>query len=229
MKVIPCLCFCGLSIALSAQNAPQTFTSPDGAFRFKYSPLLIRCTPQPEGQSGWRVPDECTHSQEDPCGDIAGPTTTIVCFARPTHEYFTGTFFVAEVQSGECIEYGPNTTCRPAPMKRNDCLAGASNWWPLDTPPSTTRGQDTRIDSVRAKLFRISDAWLSGGQSGEIYRVFHRRKCYELGINEAGVNSTPFDPAEFEEIEKVAIEDDEKYSPLLTLALHSFRFLAGRP
>jgi len=92
------------------------------------------------------------------------------------------------------------------------------------------RGQNTRIDSVRAKLFRISDSWTSGGQTGDIYRVFHGNKCYELGIQEAGVTSTAFDPEEIEEIEKVAKEDEEKYGPLLWQALHSFRFLAaGRP
>jgi len=227
MKVISCLCFCGLSIALSAQSALQTFTSPDAVFQFKYSPVLIRCTPQPEGQSRSWAPDEC-NSQDALCGDITGSTTTIVCFARPTHEYFAGAFFVAEVQpEGECMEHWPNTTCRPLPIKRTDCLAGSSNWWPPETPRSTTRGQNTRIDSVRAKLFHISDSWTSGGQSGDIYRVFHGNRCYELGIQEAGVTSTAFDPEEFEKIEKVAKEDDRTYGPLLLQALHSFRFLAA--
>ena len=227
MKVISCLCFCGLTIALYAQSALQTFTSPDGAFQFKYSPVLIRCTPQPEGQSrSWVPADEC-NSQDALCGDITGSTITIVCFARPTHKYSAGAFFVAEVQPGDCMEHWPNTTCKPLPIKRKDCLAGSSNWWPPETPRSTTRGQSTRIDSVRAKLFRISDSWTSGGQSGDIYRVFHGNKCYELGIQEAGVTSTGFDPEEFEEIEKVAREDDKKYGPLLSQALHSFRFLAA--
>ncbi len=230
MKVISCLCFCGLSIVLSAQSALRTFTSADDVFRLKYSPVLIRCTPQPEGQSRWWVPDEC-NSQDALCGDITGSTTTIVCFARPTHEHSAGAFFVAEVQTaGECMEHWPNTACRPLPIKRKDCLAGSSNWWPPETPRSTMRGQNTRIDSVRAKLFRISDSWTSGGQTGDIYRVFHGNKCYELGIQEAGVTSTAFDPEEIGEIEKVAKEDEEKYGPLLWQALHSFRFLAaGRP
>jgi hypothetical protein len=229
MKVIFCLCFCGMSIGLFAQGDLRTFTSPDGAFRFKYSPVLIRCSPQPEGQSrSWVPADEC-NSQAAICGVMFDSSTTIVCFAHPTHEYFSGAFFVAEVQpAGECMEHWPNTTCKPLPIKRKECLAASSNWWPPETPLSTMRGQNAKIDSVRAKVFRVSDAWTSGGQTGDIYRVFHGNKCYELGIQEAGANSTPFDPEEFEKIEKVEKEDHEKYGPLLLQALHSFRFLAAR-
>jgi hypothetical protein len=122
---------------------------------------------------------------------MTGSTKTIVCFARPTHEYFTAAFFVAEVQPEECMEHSPNTTCEQLPVKLKDCLAGSWTWRP---PESTTRGQSARIGSVRAKVFRISDSWAGGGQSGEIYRVFHSGKCYELGINEGGATSTPFDP-----------------------------------
>ena len=230
MRVISCLCFCGLSIALSAQGGLQTFTSPDRAFQFKHSPGLIRCIPQPDGQPRWWAPAGECNSQATLCGDIGDSATTIVCFARPTHEHFASAFFVAEVQPEQCMEHWPNTTCRPLPIKRKDCLAGSSTWWPPKTPRNTTRGQNKRIDSVRAKLFHISDSWTSGGQSGDIYRVFHGKKCYELGIQEAGVTSTAFDPEEFDRIQKMEEEDDKKYGPLLLQELHSFRFLtADRP
>jgi hypothetical protein len=128
------------------------------------------------------------------------------------------------------MEHWPNTTCKPAPIKQEDCLAGSSNWWSPNTPRSITRGQDTTVGSVRAKLFRVSDSWTSGGQSGEIYRVFHDKKCYELGIQEAGATSTAFGSEEFKKIEEVASEDEKKYGPILSQALPSFRFIAaGRP
>ena len=230
MKVISCLCFCGLSIAPSAQSALQTFASPDGAFRFKHSPVLIRCTPK-EGQLDFWVPNgQLDVPNGCICDDHAG-STVIVCFTYPGRsEHFFSAFFVAEVRPGECMEHWPNTTCRPLPIKQKDCLAGSWTWWPPEAPRSARRGQNTRIDSVRAKLFRISDSWMSGGQAGDIYRVFHGNKCYELGIQKRGVTSTAFDPEEFEKIEKVAKEDDEKYGRLLSQALHSFRFLdASRP
>jgi hypothetical protein len=74
MKGIFCLCFCGLSIALYAQSALQTFTSPDGAFQFKHSAMLLPCTPK-EGQVD--VPQGCI------CDDHQG-SAVIVCFTYPT-------------------------------------------------------------------------------------------------------------------------------------------------
>jgi len=68
---------------------------------------------------------------------------------------------------------------------------------------------------------------LSHFDSSDIYRIFHSKKCYELVIQETGVTSTAFDPEEFEEIEKIAKEDDKKYGQLLPQALQSFRFLAA--
>lgn len=218
MKAIFCLCFCGPSIALYAQSALQTFTSPDGAFQLKYSAALIRCTPQSKGDARWWIPDLC-NSQAELCGDHASPNTTIVCFARPRQsEYFTGAFFVAEVRAPE------------QPITRKACLEGSPGWWPPETARKTTRGQSTRINTINAKLFRVTDSWTSGFQTGEIYRVFHGNKCYELGIQDAGATSTAFEPEQYEEIEKAAKEDDKNYGQLLPQVLHSFRFLAvGRP
>jgi hypothetical protein len=227
VKVISCLCFCGLSIALYAQSALQTFTSPDGAFQFKYSAVLVRCTPK-EGQLDFWVPDgQLDVPNGCICDDHQG-SAIIVCFTHPGRsEHFLGAFFVAEVQPGECMEHWPNTTCRPLPIKRKDCLAGSSNWWSPETPQSTTRGQNTRIDSVRAKLFRVSGGGLGHFESSDIYRVFHGKRCYELVIQDTGISLGAFDPEEAEEIEKAAKEDDKDYGQLLSQALHSFRFLAA--
>jgi hypothetical protein len=205
MKVISCLCFCGLSIALSAQSALQTFTSPDGVFRFKYSPVLIRCTAQPEGQSRWWVPDEC-NSQDALCGDISDSTATIVCFAYPKDKFknkptfSAAALFVAEVR---------------AATTKNACLEGSQNWL-------VEGSQMTRISSVDAKLFRISDNWTSGGQMGEIYRLFHDGMCYEVGIQQAHTNSGAYDPGTIQEFTK---RDQAQVDRSLRQALHSFVFL----
>jgi hypothetical protein len=161
-KILYCLFFCRLSIAMSGQSTLQTFTSPNRAFQFKYSPLLIRCTPS-EGQSGWRVPDECSHSQDNPCGDMTASSKTIVCFARPTHEYSTAALFVAEIQTEECMEHWPDTTCKQLPVKLEDCLAGSRAWWPPETPESTERSK--RQDWFRSRqgfsYQRLMGGWWS--------------------------------------------------------------------
>jgi hypothetical protein len=66
---------------------------------------------------------------------------------------------------------------------------------------------------------------LGNYDNSDIYRVFHNNKCYELEIEDAGVDSTAFDPAEFQAITKIANEDNKRNAPLLLQALHSFHFL----
>ena len=223
MKAIFCLCFCGLSIALSAQSTLQTFTSPNRALQFRYSAVFVRCTPK-EGQPDYWSPKGCI------CDDHLG-SAVIVCFTYPGRsEHFLGAFFVAEVQPEECMERWPNTTCRPPPANQRNCLAGSWTWWGPGTPRSTTRGQSTRIDSVHAKLFHVSNAGLGNGEWSDVYRVFHDKKCYELVIHKTSISLGGFEPEEAEEIQKVATEDDKKYGHLLLQALHSFHFLsAARP
>src|SRR5260370_7462687 len=98
------------------------------------------------------------------------------------------------------MEHWPNTTCRPLAIKRKDCLAGSSNWWSPATPRSTTRGQNTRIDSVRAKLFRVSGGGLGHFESTDIYRVFHGKRRYELVLQETGIILVAFHPHQSEQI-----------------------------
>src|SRR5437016_3035316 len=104
MKIFVALCFCGLSFA-SAQTNLRTFTSPDGVFRFKYSPMLARCTPErsQEGYSGsWFPPDPCM-SQAGVCDDAGSRASTVACFAYPKDKFkdkptfIAAAFFIAEV------------------------------------------------------------------------------------------------------------------------------------
>lgn len=76
-------------IALAAGPRLRTFTSPDGVFRFRYSPLLVDRTAPPAGV----------------CADTASPATTIVCFAYPGFQdkptFGGAAAFVAEVDEPE--------------------------------------------------------------------------------------------------------------------------------
>jgi len=166
----------------------QTFTSQDGVFQFKYSPVLVHCTPErtEEGHPGSWVPADACSSQDGICDDAGSSATTIACFAyskdnfkdKPT--FSAAAFFVAEVR--------PRTILRA-------CLEGSQNWL-------IQGAQSARINSIDAKLFRISDAWTSGGQTGDIYRVLHDKKCYELGIQEASTSPGAYDPGTIKEFTK---------------------------
>jgi hypothetical protein len=198
---------CGPPVILRAHSTLQTFTSQDRAFKFQYSPVLIHCTSQQseEGYPGSRVPDACS-SQQGVCDDAASSTTTIACFAYPKDDFkdkptfSAAAFFVAEVR---------------AATTPGACLKGSPNWLILSS-------QSTRINSISGKLFRITSEWMSGGQDGEIYRVFHDKRCYEFGIQEATSSPAAYDPGTIKEFTE---RDSAEVRARLKQALNSFTFL----
>jgi hypothetical protein len=208
MKILIAFCVCVLSFA-SGQTDFRTFTSPDGVFQFNYSRVLVRCTlhgGSEEGYSGSWVPSEDCNSQAGLCDDVASAASTIICLAYPKDTFkekptFSGAaLFLAEI--------GAASTSQP-------CLEGSKKWLIEGT-------KSVRVGSVKANYFRISDAWTSGGQTGDIYRVFHRKKCYELGIQQAGTSAAAYDPGNIKEFTK---QDQDKVYTCLKKAVDSFRFL----
>jgi hypothetical protein len=198
-------CLCGLSVTLPAQTTLQTFTSQDGVFQFGYSPVLVHCTSQQseEGYPGSWIPRDCV-SQGGVCDDAGSSASTIACFAYPKDdfkdkpEFVAAAFFVAEVRAATTPE---------------SCLKGSQNWL-------IRSDQSAMVSSILARRFRISDAWLGHYHTGDIYRVFHNKKCYELGIQETG--TTVYDPKDIKEFTK---QDSAKVRARLEQARDSFTFL----
>jgi hypothetical protein len=199
---------CGLPVILRAHSTQRTFTSPDRVFKFQYSPALVHCSSQKseEGYTGSWFPAAACSSQQGVCDDAASSATTIACFAYPKDDFkdkptFTAAaFFVAEVR---------------AATTPGACLKGSPNWIVLSS-------QSTRINSIRGKLFRITSEWMSGGQDGEIYRVFHGKRCYECGIQEATSSPAAYDPGTIKEFTE---RDSAEVRARLKQALNSFAFL----
>jgi hypothetical protein len=208
MKVLIAFCVCGLSFA-SGQTDFRTFISPDGVFQFNYSRVLVRCTLEVGGEEGYPgswVPSEDCNSQAGLCDDVASAANTIICLAYPKDTFkekpkFSGAaLFLAEI--------GAASTSQA-------CLEGSKNWLIEGT-------KSVRVGSVKAKHFRTSDAWTSGGQTGDIYRVFHGKKCYELGIQQAGTSAGAYNPGTIKEFTK---QDQDMVYTCLKKAVDSFRFL----
>ena|ERR1700680_4940739 len=196
MKIFIALSLWGLlSISGSAQTR-GTFRSHDGAFRFTYSSALIRCEPS-RTEAGLWVPEACL------CDDEGSSVTTLACIAYPKladkPEFNAASFLVAEV---------PPTTSRA-------CLAGSKNWL-------TRSSQTVTINSTHFTQFFVSDAWTSHRQYGEIYRVFHAWKCYELAIQEVTTAHGAYNPGTIQEFTK---EDSDEVLARLREALTSFTFL----
>ena len=196
----------GLSVTLPAQTTLQTFTSQDGVFKFQYSRALVHCTSQKseEGYPGSWVPADSCSSQGGVCDDAGSSATTIACFAYPKDdfkdkpEFVAAAFFVAEVRAA--------TTPK-------SCLEGSQNWL-------IRSDQNAMVSSILARRFRTSDAWTGHYHTGDICRVFHNKKCYELGIQETG--TTVYDPKDIKEFTK---QDSAKVRARLEEARDSFTFL----
>ena len=192
----------------SETAAMRTFTSQDGSFRFKYSSVLVHCTPErrEEGYPGFWVPPDACQSMGGVCEAAGSRANTIACFAYPKDkfkekpEFVAAAFFVAEVKQV--------TTAKA-------CLEG-SQYWNINT----TKNGD--INGINFKIFHISDAGLGSSQGGDIYRAFHNSKCYELGVQMANSNPAAFDPETIKEFTKR--DRDEVYGRL-NQALDSFKFL----
>jgi hypothetical protein len=210
MRVLLVLLFCGLPIPLSAQTALQTFISPEGAFRFKHSKLLVRCTEQrhEEGYPGWWVPAESCESYSPVCDDPGQQgSRTLVCFAYPKakfRDYPTfgaATFSVAEIKRV---------------VFEKECLAGSPDWV-IDPRGS---GKTVNINLVKFKVFETDGVGTGHGIDGHVYRTYHRDTCYELSIRIAVTGSWVFG----EPVKELTQKNWNEVNSRLEEALYSFRF-----
>jgi hypothetical protein len=208
MKTLIAICFCGLSIPLSAQTTPRTFTSRDGIFQFKYSDVLVDCTSVGKQENGTAgpVPKSCV-TQGAICDGPGSGGAALACFTYPKEEFIdkpafvAATFYVSEILSAETEEV---------------CLKGSPDWYVIKSGVETTT-----INHVTFKTFEIGDNWTSGGQSGSAYRTFHDRKCYELGIQNV-FSRAEYDPRTVKEFTK---KDSSEVERRLRQTLNSFVFL----
>ena len=191
---------------LSPAQTLKTYESADGVFRFKYSKILIDCSPLlTQGRADSSVMDACT-SQDPVCNDGGGDARTIACFAYPKEKKFqdknphfiAAAFFVADV---------------PALKTEQSCLQKSPNWMVTGTRTTMRRG-------VHFTVFEIGDNWLSGSQWGPIYRTFHG-KCYELGQQTAMAHGGYDDDA----MKKINKQDMQDVDTKLKQALQSFEFV----
>jgi len=144
-------------------------------------------------------------SQAGVCDDAGSRASTVACFAYPKDKFkdkptfIAAAFFIAEVNEGTTEKV---------------CLEGSRYW--------NEGVQSTKINGVTFKVFEISDNWAGGSQGGPVYRTFHDKKCYELGIQMANSNPGAYDPGTIKEFTK---QDWDEVQSRLKQALDSFRFV----
>ncbi len=190
-------------------NALHTFTSPDGAFLFKYSDLLVHCIGSKNQAGLWEPVDSC-ESYFPVCDDPGTQgNSTLVCFAYPRDKFEDAPTFEAATFS--VADISESTTER-------DCLSGSPDW---TVDPRGSGGIET-INGVKFKVFEVGGAGMSQSLDGHVYRSFHGNKCYELSIRMATASSGAFDPGTINEFTK---EDENEVQGRLKQALNSFSFL----
>ncbi len=190
------------------ENALKTFAG--SAFSFQYASLLIPCEKKEQGTGTgyYWVQDSCS-AYFPVCDDTGGQDSlTIVCVAYPKGKFADAPTFEAASFSVAAVE---------GASSEKDCLGGSPDW--LVVPKGT--GKTMSINQVTFKVFEIGEAGMSQGVGGDVYRTFHRNKCYQLSIRVAFANSGAFDG----DINEFTKEDADEVRSRLEQARDSFRFL----
>ena len=190
------LFLCGLSTTLLAQTTPDSFTSPDGGFRFNAG-ALIRCTE--EAQRGVWDPQRYCFTYIPICDG------SLVCFADQ---------FAFE-RFGVAAAFSVSEIAKVTAEK--ECLSRSLDW--THEPPEN--GEPVTINHERFQLFHTSELGTGHVAEGREYRTFHEGKCYELSIRSTWSNQK----ADDEPDKVITRKDREEVNVPLERALNSFSFL----
>jgi hypothetical protein len=204
------LLFCAFPVSLCAQSNLKNFTSPDGVFQFKYSSKLIECTTTKDNgeNSVSQKASSCT-AYYPFCDNYYASLriVTVVCLALPLdemQEYFTfegAAFSVSEVGEADSEKL---------------CLIPPPN--AFNSPKDTKRAA---VNNAQFTIFRVASGGMSQWVGGDVYRTFHRGKCFELSVLRVLV-----DPGALDDPGKPLTDGAwNRVDAPLTQALNSFQFL----
>ena len=190
---------------LSVHQA-KIFTAPDGAFQFSYPRDFQVCT---EGKI-----DPCLQSYIPVCEQDG-----LDCVVYPAKQFEGTSFGAASFQVIEIhADRGamtPDVCVTPYPRKD----AGNVSEWPefliSAQHPAEVIGGVLFVHGVNG------GAATSHSISVDLYRAFHKQKCFELSLSETGTNPDVADPPMKTLTHAQRKELDESMSQIL----HSFRFL----
>jgi hypothetical protein len=182
-----------------------TFTAPDGSFRFSYP-------------SDFQV---CTRGKIEPCVRSYIPVcdqNALVCVMSPAKQFKNTTFGAASFQVSEIL--------RPeAQMTADICVTP----YPRKAGSSVSEWPDFLISAERP-VEMIGDVQFIHGVTGEgamshwssvnLYRGFHKGRCFELRHSQTGTDSKAYDPP----MKTLSPVQQRKLDQTMSQILHSFRF-----
>ena len=182
----------------------KIFTAPDGAFRFSHPADFQLCT---QGKN-----DPCNKSYIPVCEHDA-----LVCVIYPAEQFKDTSFGAASFQVREIFREGeaetPDVCATPYP--RSD--PGGSNWPEFLVSakhPQEMIGVVQFIHGIRAGV-------ATGNSIGvDLYRAFHKQRCFELSVSETGMNPNLSDPP----LKTLTPAQYKRLHQSMSQILHSFRF-----
>jgi hypothetical protein len=194
-----------LTFGQTAQKT-RTFTSPDGAFRFVYAPDF----------------QLCLRSKIDPCSQSVIPVCepdALVCVTYPEEGFKDTSFGAASFQVREILAEGEMMTAdvcvTPYPRKDGDTV---EPW------PEFLISAEHPVEMIGAIKFvhGVSGGAATGHWSSvDLYRAFHKQRCFELRVSETGTNPNISDPP----LNTLARAERQKLDRTMSDVLHSFRFI----
>jgi hypothetical protein len=186
-----------LLLSVGKSVSQQTFRSPDGTSQFTYPSSYALYTGSEADQAG---------SYSPAC------QSAVACVLYPPSKYTGTNFEAASFQEREIDDATTEGACLTSPMR-------AANVPEFDI---ATKDPRKIIHGVSFLHGISSDVGMGHYMGIDLYRAFHKSRCYELSINLAATSFANFDPGTVKEFTP---EDEQRVRKELTTILDSFRFL----
>jgi hypothetical protein len=194
-----------LAFGQTAQKT-STFTNSDGAFRFVYP-------------TDFQV---CTRGKIDPCNQSFIPVCkpdALVCVVYPVEEFKDTSFGAASFQVREIFTEQEMMTAdvcvTPYPRKDGDTV---SRW------PEFLISAEHPVEMIGSVEFvhGVNGEGATGHWSAiDLYRAFHRQRCFESSVSETGTNPNISDPP----LKMLTPTQRQKLDQTMSNILHSFHFI----
>jgi hypothetical protein len=196
-----------LPIPVFGQTAQKTntFTNSDGAFRFVYP-------------ADFQV---CTRAKIDPCNQSFIPVCepdSFVCVVYPAELIKNTNFGAASFQVREILTEHEMMTAdicvTPYPQKIGDRV---SDW------PGFLISAEHPVELIGAVQFVhgvSGGAAMSRSLSVDLYRAFHKQRCFELSVSQAFTDPSASDPP----MKTLTPSQGKRLDEAMSLILHSFLF-----
>ena len=209
MRAVAALALMAISLPIPAfgQTARKTstFTNSDGAFRFAYP-------------TDFQV---CTRGRIDPCNQSFIPVCeqdALICVVYPAEEFKDTSFGGAWFQVREIFSIGEMMTAdvcvTPYPQKDGDRVSDWPGFLISAEHPVELIGGVQFLHGVRG------GAATSHSLSIDLYRVFHKQRCFELSVSQTETGPSVSDPP----MKTLTPAQGKRLDQAMSLILHSFRF-----